>query len=52
MENIYVVDYNKRGIASQESTNVLQEEDDKSISLGTPMYLQEEVNDEQPEKEE
>jgi len=39
MDNIYVVDFNKRGTAAQESTNILQEEeDDKSISLGMPVW--------------
>jgi hypothetical protein len=39
-ENIYVVDTRMR--AAQESTNILQEEDDESLSLGMPMSPQEE----------
>jgi hypothetical protein len=35
-ENIYVVDYDKRVRAAQESTNILHEEDDERISLGCP----------------
>ena len=38
-ENIYVVDTRKR--AAQESSNILQEEDDKSLSLGMPVQPQE-----------
>ena len=51
-ENIYVVDTRKR--AAQESSNILQEEDDKSLSLGMPMQPQEEdieKNDELEEEE-
>ena len=44
-ENIYVVDSRKR--YAQGISNVLQEEDDKSLSLGMPMQTQEEDNDEQ-----
>ena len=44
-ENIYVVDTRKR--AAQESSNILQEEDDKSLSLGMPMQPQEEGKEEQ-----
>jgi hypothetical protein len=51
-ENIYVIDYDKRVRAAQESTNILHEEDDERISLGMPMQPQEEENDEQLEKEE
>jgi hypothetical protein len=40
IENVYVVDFNKRFMAAQESTNILQEEDDKSISLGMSMQPQ------------
>ena len=36
MDNIYAVDFNKRGTAAQENTNILQE-DDESISLGMPV---------------
>jgi beta-glucanase (GH16 family) len=41
-DNIYVVDYNKRVNVSQESNNILQEEDDESISMGMSMHPQEE----------
>jgi len=47
-ENIYVVDTRKR--AAQESSNILQEEDDKSLSLGMPMQPQEEDNEEQKDE--
>lgn len=51
-ENIYVVDFNEGHIAAQESTNVLQEEDAKSLSLGMPMHPQEdESSKEEQEKE-
>jgi hypothetical protein len=45
-ENIYVVDFIKRGMAAQESTHILQREDDESISLGMPMQPQEEDKEE------
>ena len=51
-ENIYVVDFNEGYIAAQESTNVLQKEGDKSLSLGMPMHLKEdECTGEEQEKE-
>jgi len=49
-ENIYVVDTRMR--AAQESTNILQEEDDESLSLGMPMSPQEEDKEEQKKEEE
>ena len=45
-ENIYVIDTTKRA-----RSNVLQEEDDKSLSLGMPMQPQEEDNEEQEDDE-
>jgi RNase H-fold protein (predicted Holliday junction resolvase) len=52
MDNIYVVDFNKRGTAApQKTTNILQEKGDKEIILGMPMHPQEEENDEQEENE-
>jgi len=53
MDNIYVVDFNKRGTSTQESTNILQEDEeeekkyDKSLSLGMPMHPQEEEHGEE-----
>ena len=44
-ENIYVVDTRRR--AAQARTNILQGEDDESLSLGMPMQPQEEGNEEQ-----
>ena len=49
--NIYVVDFNKRGTAAQESTNVLHEEEDKSLSLGMPMHPKEDECAGEEEKE-
>ena len=49
-ENIYVIDTRKR---AQESSNILQEEDDKSLSLRMPVQSQEDdENDEHLENEE
>jgi hypothetical protein len=52
-QNIYVVDYNEklRGKLAWESTNVLQVEEEKNLSLGMPVQPQEIENDEQPENE-
>ena len=41
----------ERSKVPQESTDVLQEEDDKSLSLGMPMQPQEEDNEEQKDQE-
>src|SRR4051812_19401059 len=46
---IYVVDIRKR--ASQESSIILQEWDDKILSLGMPMQPQEVDNEEQKDEE-
>jgi transcriptional regulator with PAS, ATPase and Fis domain len=51
-ENICIVDFDKRVIATQERTNIFQEEDDENIGFGMPMQPQEEENDEHLEKEE
>jgi hypothetical protein len=50
-QNIYVVDYNEklRGKLAQKSTDVLQVEEDKDLSLGMPVQPQEIENDKQPE---
>ena len=50
-ENIYVVDFNEGSTTARESTNVLQEEDDKSLSLGMTMPPKEEYKEEQVEEE-
>jgi hypothetical protein len=47
IENIYVVEFKKRGTASQERINILQGEDDESISLWMSMQPQEEDKEEQ-----
>jgi hypothetical protein len=49
-ENIYVVDTRKR--AAKESSNILQEEDDKSLSLGMPVQPQEDDENISLEEEE
>jgi hypothetical protein len=46
-DNAYVLCYENLSLAAQESTNILQEEDDKSLSLGMPMQPQEEDKEEQ-----
>ena len=50
-DNAYVMDYAKNILAAMESTNVLQKEDDKSLSLGMPMHPQEEGSDEEKEED-
>jgi hypothetical protein len=40
-ENIYVVDFNKRVRAAQESINILHGKNDEGISLGMHMQPQE-----------
>ena len=45
-DNAYVMDYAKNILAAMESTNVLQEEDNKSPSLGMPMHPQDEEKEE------
>jgi hypothetical protein len=53
-QNIYVVDYNEklRGKLAWESTDVLQEDEDKDLTLGMPVQPQDIENHEQPENEE
>jgi hypothetical protein len=50
-QNIYIVDYNEklRGKLAWESTDVLQVEEDKDLSLGMPVQPQEIENDKQLE---
>src|SRR4051812_36111214 len=48
-DNIYVVDTRK--IVSQESSNILQEGYDESLSLGMPMQPQEEFNEDLKDEE-
>jgi hypothetical protein len=47
MDNIYVVEYNKRVKVAQKSTNILLREGDEIIRLGMSMQPQEEDKEEQ-----